>query len=203
VSTELSSTDKDLLFSVVFAAGFSGDISAALFDTAFDPDRQLATKTWAVTVYGNFDLTGTIRTQGKTNWGGVEMVLTGAVYTYNASSLDKTGFNISFADVADGTYTISVIQARYLDVTAALNKTFVVQGGATVIPLLYLYGGDADDNNVINISDASIIGSTYGNTGDLPGDVNFDGKVNLQDLALVGGNYGLTSATAYSTWLSP
>jgi hypothetical protein len=197
----LSGGSNSRTFTVNFPGAYSGPVSATLVDVNSNPDRSLATNSWIATIYSNNTLSGTIRTQGRTNWGGITMTLDGTAFDYTEVSLDQTGSNIFFTDVADGTYVITVIQARYLDVTAALNKTFVVPTDGSVLPLLYLYGGDADDDNAIDIGDASIIGGTYGDAGDLAGDVNFDGVVNLQDLALVGGNYGLTSATAYSAWL--
>ena len=68
-----------------------------------------------------------------------------------------------------------------------------------------LRGGDVQEteaeNNVINVNDASLIGTNYGVEGeDNIADANFDLRVNIQDLALVGGNYNLTSATAYASW---
>ena len=69
---------------------------------------------------------------------------------------------------------------------------------------LMLRGGNVkdapDDANVINVNDASMIGTAYGQTGNNDADANFDLRVNIQDLALVGGNFGLYSATAYNTW---
>ena len=61
-------------------------------------------------------------------------------------------------------------------------------------------------DNIIDTSDASLVGAQYGGPGSGDslgnhGDCNFDGIVNIQDLALVGGNWNLTSAVAYTAWL--
>jgi hypothetical protein len=99
--------------------------------------------------------------------------------------------------VADS-YTILVAMDRYLDVTLASNKSFTVDGITTALNSLTLLGGDADDNDVINIGDASLIGGQYGNSGasiTVPGaDINNDGTVSIFDLVLVGGNLDKTPA---------
>jgi hypothetical protein len=56
-----------------------------------------------------------------------------------------------------------------------------------------LLGGDANNDNVIDISDSGCIGGAYGGgaaaseTGS--SDVNGDGKVDIYDLVLMGGNF--------------
>jgi hypothetical protein len=88
-------------------------------------------------------------------------------------------------------------------VTADLGKQILVSDDY-VLPALELKGGNAVwTDNIINIQDASEVGSNYGtiNAIALDADVNFDDRVNIQDLALVGGNFDLTSATAYDSWL--
>ena len=71
-----------------------------------------------------------------------------------------------------------------------------------------LRAGDADDDNDVDLDDATIVGGLYG-TGTIAdrGDINFDNRVNIQDLALIGGNYELQSTTptaayyAYGDWM--
>jgi hypothetical protein len=130
---------------------------------------------------------------------------------YTAVSIEQISNNLSFLNVVEDTYTITTNQARYLNVTAGLNKTINVATDQT-ITALELKGGNAywrynNDgtwvyDNVINLSDASVVGAKYG-TGTIvdDADVNFDNNVDIFDLALVGGNYGLESAMAYSSWI--
>jgi hypothetical protein len=68
---------------------------------------------------------------------------------------------------------------------------------------LLLLGGDATDNNEIDILDASCIGNAYGGSTNMcsggagaNSDVNGDGIVNIYDLTLMGGNY----SKSVSTW---
>jgi len=130
---------------------------------------------------------------------GVQIILTSGAVVRDAFSLAQTVSNYSFTGVETLTYTFTTHQARYLNVTDASGKTFLVNGDKTLNPLR-LYGGDVNQDDEIEVSDASIVGADWGSTANPDGNVNFDSIVNIQDLALVGGNYGLTSATAYSWW---
>ena len=211
VPVALNQGNNTLNFLVTFDEPVTnGTINVTLNDTG-TPRAGLATKAFAgLNVYGNIaSVTGTVSMQGRLYRGGVRFTLTGdfGFGPYNATSIDQLSNNVVFADLASGTYTITVTQARYLEVPATLGKTINI-GTDNLITALQLRGGDVQEtdtetsieNNVININDASLIGSHYGITVDDPADANFDLRVNIQDLALVGGNFGLTSVTAYGTW---
>jgi hypothetical protein len=65
-----------------------------------------------------------------------------------------------------------------------------------------LLGGDANNDNVIDILDAGCIGRDYGQTPQACGvggssDVNGDGVVDMADLTLMSGNY----TKNYSPWI--
>ena len=69
----------------------------------------------------------------------------------------------------------------------------------TALQNVILLGGDATNDNVIDIGDASCIGSRYmqpaapcGSGGNA--DVNGDGTVTMRDLTLMGGNYYRTAS---------
>jgi hypothetical protein len=164
-----------------------------------------------IEVLGDFDVTGTISMQGRTVRSGVPLTLTdvnGApVYgPFTDDSGPELAFNVLFSPVNGGIYEITTLQPRYLNVTADLNKQFLVNSAYEIEPL-ELQGGNAIwTDNDIDINDASLVGAQYGwtgNTSTQDADVNFDDKVNIQDLALVGGNFDLDSATAYADWLLP
>jgi hypothetical protein len=193
------------------------DVEITLDDLTPDPDIELARLEKTVTVLGDFDVTSTVSMQGRTVRSGVPLTLTDVdgAPTYSphmTTSTTDLAFNVLFEGVNGGIYEITTNQPRYLNVTADLDKQFLVNGDYE-IESLELKGGNAfwgEDiggtwvyNNEINIGDASRIGSNYNQSPFLEdADVNFDGKVNIQDLALVGGNYGLTSTDAYADWLS-
>jgi hypothetical protein len=130
---------------------------------------------------------------------GVPVRLTAGAVVYNTTSTALSTINYGFTGVETLTYTFTTSQARYLNLTAASGKTFLVNGDKTLNPLR-LYGGDVNQDNIIELLDASDVGSAWGSTLNPEANINYDGIVNIQDLALVGGNYGLTSATAYNAW---
>ena len=199
-------TVTNLLFRATFPAGGSYLVDFTLVETATDPDWTLAALQQGVDVYANYSVTGTVSMQGRTYRGGVLVTLTGpalfAYGPYTATSLDVISSNVSFSNVAESTYTVTVTHARYLDVSSDLMKTKLVNATPTVLTSLELKGGDATDNQVVNLGDASAIGSQYGFSGTTNnGDVNFSGRVDVFDLVLVGGNWNLTAAAAYGGWI--
>jgi hypothetical protein len=65
-----------------------------------------------------------------------------------------------------------------------------------------MMGGDANEDDIINILDLSLIGSSYGsNPGDPSwnpqADINNDGTINIQDIVLSGSNYLKISPTPW------
>ena len=126
--------------------------------------------------------------------------------TRTTSSNEMTDINYWFTGVETLTYTFTTSQPRYLNLTATVgtipgsDKTFLVDRDLTLNPLR-LFGGDVNQDKIIELLDASDVGFAWGSTANPEANINYDGIVNIQDLALVGGNYGLTSATAYSWWI--
>jgi hypothetical protein len=68
----------------------------------------------------------------------------------------------------------------------------------TTLNNVVLLGGDATDDDTIDISDATCIGNDYGTSTSTCGtgssDVNGDGVIDILDLVLMGGNYGLSDS---------
>lgn len=219
IPVDLTAEPTVLDFLVTFDEAWTGDVSVSLYDSDWTPaDRLLATAsaTGAV-VNGDFVVTGTFSMQGRASRAGIPVTLTwgGTLETYgpSASTIDVISNNFSLTLDYGGDYTLTTLQPRYLNVTAALGKTITGLAANRTMGPLELKGGNAfwrvSDtvlDNVIDTSDAGIVGGQYGTAGSDAGfgnhgDCNFDGKVNIQDLALVGGNYDLTSAVAYTTWM--
>lgn len=158
-------------------------------------------------------LTGAVSLQGQAERSGVAVTLSpGTTYhigPYTATSSGNTDENLAFGRVVTDTYTITTNHPRYLNITADLNKTVMVANDKTSIHPLWLRAGNAVwSDDVIDASDASLVGAWFGKTTadlaqgeSLDADVNFDGVVNVRDLALVAGNYDLTAATAYGDWI--
>jgi hypothetical protein len=94
----------------------------------------------------------------------------------------------------------------YLPTSAISETNYAHSAELSTIPLttlgtLVLLGGDASNDDAINLADATCIGSDFGtststctvNSG-ANSDVTGDGQINLIDLVLVGGNYDRTSS---------
>jgi hypothetical protein len=69
----------------------------------------------------------------------------------------------------------------------------------TTLSTIVLMGGDANDNDTVDVNDAGLIGGQYGGSPTCPltgscADVNGDGKVDILDLTLMGGNYGIAGS---------
>jgi hypothetical protein len=199
---------SDFDFRITFPSSGSFAISVDLVDTDADPgdldDGVLAEADLGADVVDNYSVIGTISMQGRTVRSGVLVTLTATYYgPFSGTTVDIITDNLTITGVAEDTYTVTTSQDRYLNVLAGYGKTLIVSGSDYTMEPLELRGGNAyetDGLNKIDISDASEVGSHYGETGDMNADVNFDGKVNIQDLALVGGNFDLTGAVAYDSW---
>jgi hypothetical protein len=102
----------------------------------------------------------------------------------------------------DDSYWLYIDATLYLPTTADPDTFFAHSAVLTdrpVTPLnqVLLRGGDATDNNFINILDATCIGNDFGGTvstctgaGPNPNsDVNGDGAINILDLTLMGTNW--------------
>jgi hypothetical protein len=194
-----------LPFRVLFVSPGENVVAVELYDLTPDPDLLLAEAEETFNTLGGFEVGGTISMQGRTVRSGVPMKLASINVPYYADnqifSSNEISDNVLFEGVNGGLYEITTSQPRYLNVSAELGRLLDVIGDMN-LPALELKGGNADwSDNVIDISDAGIVGGLYGNGGlEDDGDVNFDDRVNIQDLALVGGNYDLTSETAYAGW---
>jgi len=193
------------LFRITYVNPVTHVLSVNLMDlspVSPDPDFQLATTSETFTVAGNFTVTGTFSMEGRSTRAGIPVTLTYqpglmAYVPLPGTTIDQISFNLTIGGVNGGNWLLTTNQARYLDVIVANNKLVAVDGNETLITLK-LKGGDANDDNVVSVGDAGIVGGAYGiGTITSQGDVNFDNKVNVQDLALVGSNYNVTSEAAY------
>lgn len=196
----LNLDETDDAFAMSPPSGGSNNIYASLLDDG------------SVTVYDSTTVTGRIDLQGRAND-------TGAVMTFGTSSGVGYGpFTFSTSTywgsisasgvVHDTGYPITVSMARYLDVTSASGRTVNITSDNQVLTTLALLGGDANDDNEIDIGDVAIIAGQYGNSGagiTIPGaDINDDDVVDISDLVLACGNYGKQSKdaanNAYASW---
>lgn len=212
ITVTLPLATSDLV--ITFDEGYEGSIGFSLYDSDWTPEDRLLASYYqdGVKVLGAFDVNGTVSMQGRSAREGVKLILTGTPGTYDATSTSLISNNYVIEDVAEGIYTFTTYQPRYLNITADEDKTLTLSGAKT-LNSLWLRGGNAmwyetvDGvevlDNVIDHLDSGMIANGY--TGGIiaypDADVNFDGIISIQDLALVGGNYFLDSETAYFDWV--
>lgn len=177
----------ELELRITFPAAGAIDIPVKLYDGTI----LLVEETFEFVVTVAHAFTGSVQMQGRTVRAGVLFKLVGP-YTYQTFSTAPISDNVSFANVAGGSYALTITHDRYLSL---IDYALTIDANTPNWGRFELKGGDLDDDQAVTIYDASIIGSNYGATGDNAGDANFDSKVNIQDLAMVGGNFDLQSHT--------
>jgi hypothetical protein len=113
------------------------------------------------------------------------------VTTSVAESVTDADGNYSLS-VPVGSFDIAVEMERYLD--SEKVGVSVVPGSSTTLSYLDLKGGDANDDDIINILDLSFLGARYSLSLGDPGwddraDINNDLTINIQDIVLAGSNF--------------
>ena len=215
---------ETLVFGITVATGGSETpaTSYAVAATLHAPTygttgRDLATLSASVPVTPGFTVSGTFTMQGRTTRADIPVTLTwvntlGVVYGPSMDT-DEAAVNFRLAVNYGGTYTITTLQPRFLNITADLLKQVTLTGDYTFANPLWLRAGNAIwqtaagvYDNTIDVTDAQKVLTTWNTTGGTDafnnsGDVNFDGNVTIKDLTLVGGNMDLTSALAYGETL--
>jgi len=182
---EFTGTDQDVVIGIDSADMGAGEAKHIYVDSMTgDTIKVLGT----TTVSGVVDLQGRDDDQGAT-------VDPGAGVTY---SMDPTAVTVgswgtfSFSDLTDDTYP-TVIDAHYY---LKANGDVIVAGDDQSLGTIKLLGGDATDDEKVDVSDMCSIGGDYGKTSGFSpcNDVNIDGEVDILDLVLAAGNYDLSSS---------
>lgn len=115
----------------------------------------------------------------------------GATITFSEmlSTTTSTGGSFSFTQVSQGTYpNVTADAPGYLPAVCPFLTVTVPEILLSAVTLL---SGDLNDDNVVDIADATAIGANFGLTGsDLPVDLNRDQIIDVFDLILVSLNFG-------------
>ena len=131
-------------------------------------------------------ITGTVSMQARTFTGGVPVTLTGdfGYGPYTEESINRISDNLTFSNIGKGVYTITTLQPRYLNITAAMGRTIDTYSDTVITPLRLVGGNAYWNDNEINDTDLSMVRNGYKDGLDLypNADVNYDDKVNVQDL---------------------
>lgn len=168
-----------------------------------------------IDVLGQF--TGFIDLQGRAVDSGAVLdvwsAATGGTRLATATSASSGAYTTVFVDsqwmvvsTVDPAYSVKywlyADRALYLPTFSRLQRELT--SSLTTLPTLVLLGGDGTDNNLIDIADASCIGSSYGTSSNTcsggagaNSDVTGDGIVNIYDLTLMGGNFLLIVSPWY------
>ena len=118
---------------------------------------------------------------------------TGISYIGIASTLNPDGsFAINSSDIIPGTYNILVKVDAGL---ARLLTNVVLSSGSNNINVPAVILGDLNNNNVVNVTDYSIMNAAFGSVnGDanfnFRADLNCNGAVNITDLSILGLAFG-------------
>ncbi|HNR96351.1 MAG TPA: right-handed parallel beta-helix repeat-containing protein, partial [Anaerolineae bacterium] len=153
-------------------------------------------------LYGTGNLAGSVDLQGRSNESGAVVTII-SVGGHTAWTTTVVNGSWSFTGIPAVSYQVNIEQERYLDAQkgAAGSGVVVTAGGTTTLSQVKLLGGDANDDDVVDISDGTIIGGKFGQTVDPAtesADINADGTVDIMDLVLFGGNYSKTSPVPWS-----
>jgi len=181
------------------------------------PERNLTdAQDGAVSITGISQYKGFVDLQGRLNEAGA------TVMTYDQIAIAGSAQLAGATTVASGAYTTAYIAPHLMTVgteywlaadrplflpttakaaTDWAHSALLTTRPATPLAILVLLGGDATDDDLVDVSDASCIGGKYGGpaascSGVGNADVNEDGVVDILDLSLMGGNYDKT----FSPW---
>ena len=155
-----------------------------------------------LSVCNNARVSGTVSLQGRNtpvNSGLVTLTDLGGNFGPYSTSFNASTGAFTFNDVGvlpgGSNYQIEASHGLYLsNRTSHLLQTLENYAA----PLTRLLGGDANNDGLIDLSDLTCIGGSFGGAPVVCGttgssDINADGAVNILDLVLPGGNFGLTA----------
>lgn len=171
----------------------------------------------AVTITGISQYKGFVDLQGRTTETGAtikvwnQTTVAGATQMAQAASAASGAFTTAYVApqvMTVGTeYWLHVDRRLFLATTAKSATSFahsklLTTRPTTALATVVLLGGDATNDEIVDVNDATCIGGGYaaapvvcGDDSTGTSDANEDGVVDVLDLSLMGGNYGKTSST--------
>jgi hypothetical protein len=196
-------------------AGIKVFVNNAGFGDASLPERDITDENdGEVNIQATANYTGFVNLQGYANDAGAVLTVyetairAGAIALADGTSSSGGAYTTSYFPphvlILNNNYYLFFDRALYLPTTPLSSPTFWHSHLLDIWPLtplntVFLLGGDAVNDDVIDVLDAGCIGGAYqlpptdcGGTGS--SDVTGDGIMNIQDLTLMGGNYTLTES---------
>jgi len=146
-----------------------------------------------IVVIGGGRIEGFVDLQGRADDSGAEVCATAGGAPICTTTVSNGYYLLT---VPPDTYTVEVEMDRYLD--GSKSGVVVVSGDLVTLSTVELLGGDAVEDDVINILDLSFIGFRFGLSDGDPGwdaqaDINDDLTINILDVVLAAGNFLATS----------
>lgn len=154
----------------------------------------------ATTTAATCGIAGTVTMQGRNDHGGIAVHVDGVPL----ATTDVDG-RFSLDSLLPGMHQVRASHLGYL--SRVDNATPCQAGEVTQMPATTLLGGNANNDQQVNLFDLVIVGASFRTcAGDdrfrLEADVNATGCVDIFDLVLVGTNYGRTGPMDWSTAMS-
>ena len=210
LASDLSAGARNGIKVFVNNGGF-GDPSGQGLRTITDADDG------QILINGLANYTGYVDLQGRTKDNGATVEVynqqetSGATLYANATTATSGAYTTAYVSphqlVVGTTYWFQADANLYLPTTVKYpvlatnfaHSKLLDNRPLTTLDTVTLRGGDATNDDVVDILDATCIGGDFGGPPDVCGttgtsDVNNDGIVDILDLVLMGGNYGLTSS---------
>ena len=112
-------------------------------------------------------------------------------FTENTTKSGSTAI-VQTSGILPGTYDISAVTSHCL---TNVKNGVVITAPLTAIDLGTLLEGNADDNDIINITDFGVLAASYGKSSgdsgyDARADFDRNGIINIADFGLLAANYG-------------
>lgn len=185
---------------LTYQAGNAG--SATITCQPLFADRnglELVSRSSPVTITIAFfgSLAGTVAQQGSLDHPNITISATNTdTNATHTSATDREG-NFDIPELIAGNYNIQADAERYLP---SCTSADISAEQVTTLSPATLRGGDVNDDEIINIADASLLTGVFGENAppaDIRADINNDGVVNIQDFSILGGNYQLAGCQAW------
>ncbi len=140
-------------------------------------------------------VTGQINVPLRADASGIVVMLTLPDGSGLQTTTDSTG-HFSFANLAPGAYRVDAGVGGYLSSQTTFSLT---QGQTLVLPTVALVGGDTNQDNKIDLTDAALIAANFdSSTVVADADLNHDGIVDIRDLTTIGAYFGQSGPTPWN-----
>ncbi len=140
-------------------------------------------------------VTGQVSAPFRSDASGINITLTLPDGTVAQTVTDSAG-QFVFANLAPGSYRVNTNAGGYLSSQAAFTLT---EGQAFVLPSVMLVGGDTNQDNKIDLTDAALIAANFDTTSVVAGaDLNHDRIVDIRDLTAIGAYFGQSGPIAWN-----